>query len=109
MPTAPSAPGQATILTATKSRSPSSCRRTGYLTDIRAIGISGSDSKVYVWYNDGALSIGGSRDLGLYRKVEWDKDGNLKQKVKLPSGKSMLNVVGIDIAKSNDHVYIWYE
>jgi CubicO group peptidase (beta-lactamase class C family) len=79
------------------------------LTDIRAIGISGSDSKVYVWYNDGALSIGGSRDLGLYRKVEWDKDGNLKQKVKLPSGKSMLNVVGIDIAKSNDHVYIWYD
>lgn len=79
------------------------------LTDIRAIGIAGSTSDVYVWYNDGALSIGGSRDLGLHRKVEFDDDGNLKQKVKLPPGKSMLNVVGIDIAKSNDHVYVLYD
>jgi CubicO group peptidase (beta-lactamase class C family) len=79
------------------------------LTDIRAIGITGSNSLVYVWYNDGALSIGSSRDLGLHRKVEWDDDGNLKEQVKLPQGKSMLNVVGIDVAKSNDHVYVWYD
>lgn len=71
------------------------------LTDIRAVGITGSNSNVYAWYNDGGLSIGGSRDLGFR--------GTPKDKVKFPPGKSMLNVVGIAIAKSNDHVYVWYD
>jgi hypothetical protein len=68
------------------------------LTDIRAIGISGSNSWVYTWYNDGTVSIGGSRDLGFR--------GTPDTTVRFPPGKSMLNVVGIAIAKSNDHVYI---
>ena len=72
------------------------------LTDIRAMGITGSNSLVYTWYNDGRLSIGSSRDLALH---QYDPE----KTVKLPAGKSMLNVVGIDIAKSNDHVYIWYD
>jgi hypothetical protein len=35
--------------------------------------------------------------------------GLTENPAKLPSGKSMAHVVGIDIAKSDDHVYVWYE
>lgn len=77
------------------------------VTDIRDIGIT-RDSKVYVWYNDGSRSIGASRDLDMHDGIAVDKDGKVR-KVKFPSGKSMLNVIGIAIAKSNDHVYVWYD
>lgn len=72
------------------------------LIDIRAIAFS-IIGKVYVWYDDGTLSIGSPTDLDLYRKP------GEKKEVSLPSGKSMLEIVGIGIAKSNDHVYIWYD
>jgi|GEM_PF-1812903 len=72
------------------------------LTDIRAIAISKSN-KVYVWYNDATRSIGTPGDLDRYEAPDKNKE------VKLPDGKSMLNIVGIAIAKSNDHVYVWYD
>jgi len=78
------------------------------IKDIRAMAIA-SDNKVYTWYNNGGVTVGGSRDLDLHRKLEFDNNNRLKNRVKLPAGKSMLNVVGIGIAKSNDHVYIWYD
>lgn len=74
------------------------------LTDIRDIGIT-KDNKVYAWYNDGSRSIGTYNDLG---NISVDSEGN-PLKVKFPSGKSMLNVVGIAITKSNSHVYVWYD
>jgi CubicO group peptidase (beta-lactamase class C family) len=77
------------------------------ITDIRDIGIT-KDSKVYVWYNDGSRSIGASRDLDMVQGIAVDKDGDVRT-VKFPRGKSMLNVVGIAIAKSNNHVYVWYD
>ena len=80
------------------------------VTDIRAIAVSNS-SRVYTWYNDGTRSIGASRDLGMHEQISLDSKGK-KRKVKFPKGKSMLNVVGIAIAKTGadaDHVYVWYE
>lgn len=78
------------------------------VTDIRDIGIT-KGSKVYVWYSDskgnGTLSIGQSRNLG---EIVVDDEGKAR-KVRFPAGKNMLNVVGISIAKSNDHVYAWYD
>lgn len=70
--------------------------------DIRDISIA-KNGQVYTWYDDGTLSIGMATDLDRYAKPDPDN------KVKMPSGKSMLNVVGIGIAKSNDHVYAWYD
>jgi CubicO group peptidase (beta-lactamase class C family) len=69
--------------------------------DIREIGIA-KDGRSYVWYDDGKLSIGTATDLDYYR-------GLSEEPVKLPAGKTMEEIVGIDIAKSNDHVYVWYE
>ncbi|MEO1240902.1 MAG: serine hydrolase domain-containing protein [Pseudomonadota bacterium] len=77
------------------------------IEDIRAIAISSRD-KVYTWYDNGGLTIGQSRDLDYHKGFEYNSDGGLIT-VKMPLGKSMLNVVGIAIAKSNDHVYVWYD
>ncbi len=76
--------------------------------DIRAIAIAGSTSKVYTWWNNGGVTVGSSRDLDKYSSFTLDGEGKIK-KVKMPSGLSMANVVGIGIAKSNDHVYVWYD
>ncbi|NOX36814.1 MAG: beta-lactamase family protein [Calditrichaeota bacterium] len=70
--------------------------------DIQAMAISKSN-KVYVWYKNGTRSIGTPDDLDRHQKPDPAK------RVKFPSGKSMLNVVGIAIAKSNDRVYVWYD
>ncbi len=72
------------------------------ITDIRAIAIA-PDGKVYTWFNDGRWSIGTTSDLAKHRKPKKN------EKVKLPDGKKMLNIVGIAIAKSNSRVYVWYD
>lgn len=81
----------------------------GKVSDIRAIAISGSNSRVHTWYNTGALSIGTSKHLDRYRKITLNEKGKPTVKVKLPAGKSMYDVVGIAMAKSNDHVYAFYD
>lgn len=70
--------------------------------DVREISIA-KNGQVFVWYDDRTFSIGTPTDLDKYAKPDPDK------LVSLPSGKSMLNIVGIGIAKSNDHVYVWYD
>jgi CubicO group peptidase (beta-lactamase class C family) len=70
--------------------------------NIREIGIT-KDNRCYVWYDDGRMSVGSSTKLDAYSPLSKDPV------VKLPSGKSMDNIVGIDIAKSNDHVFVWYD
>jgi CubicO group peptidase (beta-lactamase class C family) len=77
--------------------------------DIRAIAIAGSSSKVYTFYNNGGRSVGTSTDLGHYSPLVLDGDGKPETKVKFPSGLNMYNVVGIAIAKSDDHVVVWYD
>lgn len=77
------------------------------VAEIRDIGIA-RDSTVHVWYNDSSKSVGQSRDLGAYVPKVLDDKGKVV-KVRHPAGKSMLNVIGIAIAKSDDHVYAWYD
>lgn len=76
--------------------------------DIRAIAIAGSTGKVYTWWNNGGVTVGSSRDLDEHSGFAIDSEGKIK-KVKMPSGLSMANVVGIGISKSDDHVYVWYD
>lgn len=79
--------------------------------DILDIAIAGDD-RVYAWYRDGSLSIGTSEKL--------DQHEYLKNAYRLPSGYQLddgddtreageVTIVGIAIAKSNDHVYVWYD
>lgn len=76
--------------------------------DIRAIAIA-KDSRVYVWYDDGTRSIGTSTDLDRHSPKGTCEGGDTSGCVALPGAKDMLHVVGVGIAKSNDHVYVWYE
>jgi CubicO group peptidase (beta-lactamase class C family) len=76
--------------------------------DIRAIAIAGSTSKVYTWWNNGGVTVGSSRNLDKHSSFALDSEGKVKR-VKMPSGLSMANVVGIGISKSDDHVYVWYD
>ena len=69
-------------------------------TDIRAIAIS-RKNRVYVWYRNGRRSVGRPDHLSSRKQPD--------EKVVLPSGKTMWNIVGIAIAKSNDRVYVWYD
>ncbi len=72
-------------------------------TDIVAIAISKS-GRVYTWYANGTRSVGTADDLDRYKKPDREK-----APVTLPKGKTMRNIVGIAIAKSNDRVYVWYD
>ena len=48
---------------------------------------------------DGSVSSGKSNDLASYRPL---------YSFSLPRGKESSDIVGIGIAGSNDHVYVWY-
>lgn len=83
------------------------------IEDLHAVAISKSN-RVYAWYKDGTLSIGQSRDLGYHRQIPVDGDGKPTQYVGMPVGpdgdrKSMLDVVGVAIAESDDEVFVWYD
>lgn len=69
---------------------------------IVGIGIACSNDRVYVWYEDGTLSVGTSANLGAYQPY---LPGHTTYT--LPPGKTPLDIVGISIA-SDDHVYAWY-
>ncbi|MEM9217280.1 MAG: serine hydrolase [Cyanobacteria bacterium P01_F01_bin.150] len=82
------------------------------VTDIHAMAIAGSTSRVYTWYTNGAWSVGTSRDLDAYETIEFE-NGKPTRTVRFPEGndgdrKSMLDVIDVAIAKSNDHIYVWY-
>lgn len=77
--------------------------------DIRSIAFA-SDGRAHVWYDDGTRSIGTATDLFAHEYIPPIVDGaDNPELTALPPGKAMSHVVGIGIAKSNDHVYVWYE
>jgi CubicO group peptidase (beta-lactamase class C family) len=67
--------------------------------DIRSIAFD-ENGRVYSWYDDGTYAIGTPTQLGA---------GESLAKVSLPNGRSMLEVVGIGIAKSTNQVHVFYE
>lgn len=81
------------------------------IVDITGIAIA-ANGQVYTWYNDARTvstdsprvtrSIGTASDLDAYSP-------QTTEAVKLPAGKTAHDIVGIAIAKSNDHVYVWYQ
>jgi CubicO group peptidase (beta-lactamase class C family) len=81
------------------------------IVDITGIAIAGN-GMVYTWYNDARTvstdsprltrSIGTASDLDQY-------SAQTSEAVDLPAGKTAHDIVGIAIAKSNDHVYVWYQ
>lgn len=54
---------------------------------------------VYVWYNDGIMSVGHTTNLGDYIAPK---------NYTLPDGKTPADLVGISILKGNDHIYAFY-
>ena len=87
--------------------------------DIFGIAISKNDT-VYTWVHDARKDSSGSPNVYVYKGTSTDLDAHMNTggvnslgttlgpKVKLPEGYSALNIVGVAIAKSNDHVYVWY-
>lgn len=83
------------------------------LRDLHAVAISPADV-VYAWYKDGSLSIGNSRDLDAYQGIPRNDKGEPTSTVSMPIGsdgdrKSMHDVIGVGIAKSNSHVYAFFD
>lgn len=83
--------------------------------DIRAIAIA-KTGKVFVWYDaprgkggKGTRSIGTITDLDRHSSIGKCDANDESGCVTIAKGKTMIHIVGIGIAKSNDHVYIWYE
>ena len=65
---------------------------------IMGIAIAGSNDRVYVWYENGTVSSGTSRDF----------TAHFSQKpCSLPPGKQPYDIRDIAIA-GDDHVYVWY-
>ncbi|WP_293373556.1 serine hydrolase [Nevskia sp.] len=86
------------------------------LNDICGIGIAGN-GRVWTWYRDRTCSIGTPAKLDAHG---WRTASGISKKrenavaCKLPKaldgkGQGMGRIVGIDIAKSDDHVHVWYE
>lgn len=79
--------------------------------DILGMGIA-ANGEVYTWYHAARTtqtdtpaitrSIGTASDLDAHSAQTTDT-------VKLPAGKTAYDIVGIAIAKSNNHVYVWYQ
>jgi hypothetical protein len=65
---------------------------------IIGIGIA-DDDDVYTWYSNGKVSRGNSSDLDKYEGA---------YSYALPPGRTAADVIAIDIAPSNDHVFSWF-
>lgn len=90
--------------------------------DIRGIAIAKGDT-VYTWVDDARKVSTDNPKLYVYRGTSTDLDaytnagtgnlgdllGNAAPQVTLPAGYTAFDIVGIAIAKSNDHVYVWYD
>lgn len=84
--------------------------------DIAGIAIAKNDT-VYTWVQDARKVSDDTPTLRVYKGTPTDLDSitnplNLStftgSTVSLPAGYSALNIVGMAIAKSNDHVYTWF-
>ena len=87
--------------------------------DIAGIAIAKNDT-VYTWVHDARKDSSGSPNVYVFKGTSTDLDAHMNTggidsigtvqapKVKMPAGYSALNIVGIAIAKSNDHVFVWY-
>lgn len=84
--------------------------------DIAGIAIAKNDT-VYTWVQDARKVSDDTPRLFVYKGTPTDLDSitnpfNLSTfsgtAVSLPAGYSALNIVGMAIAKSNDHVYTWF-
>ena len=73
--------------------------------DIVEIGIASNDH-VYTWYHDSTVSSGTSTDLDKYQPRHPFTQSRLKS---IASSSGIAGIVGIDIACSDDHVYVWYQ
>jgi hypothetical protein len=62
---------------------------------------------VYTWYNDSSLSRGTVDNLGEIEPA-LNSNGDINKQVSLPQGYGMSHVIDMAIAKSNNHVYTWY-
>ncbi len=84
------------------------------VADICGIGIA-NDNSVWVWYSDGTCSIGTPTKLDTHGWKTKEVDGKEERTVRKAAlaidgtPQPMAAIVGIDIAKSNNHVYVWYE
>lgn len=83
------------------------------IADLHAIAIA-PNNHVYAYYKDGTMSIGTTRDLDARRAIPVNENGDPTEFVDMPIGsdgdrKSMLDVIGIGITKSDSHVVIWYD
>ncbi|HSW14991.1 MAG TPA: serine hydrolase [Solimonas sp.] len=90
--------------------------------DIRGIAMS-KNNTVYTWVDNARNGSTDAPNLYVYQGTPTDLDaitnagtGNLGDilsnsapQVTLPSGYTAYDIVGIAIAKSNDHVYVWYD
>lgn len=79
--------------------------------DVRGIAIAGN-GMVYSWYDDARTRSSDAptltRAIGTQSKFD-QYSLETEDAVKLPAGKKTFDIVGIAIAKSNDHVYVWYQ
>lgn len=79
--------------------------------DVRGIAIAGN-GVVYSWYDDARTRSSDSpklvRAIGTASKLD-QYSAPTDTAVDLPPGKTSADIVGIAIAKSNDHVYVWYQ
>ena len=62
--------------------------------------IAGSNDYVYVWYDDGTVSAGTTKDLDAYKSIYL---------YTLPAGKTFADIIGLGIAGSNDYTYVWFK
>jgi len=90
--------------------------------DIRGIAMS-KNNTVYTWVDNARKDSTDNPKVYVYTGTPTDLDaytnagtGNLGDilsnsapEVTLPSGYTAYDIVGIAIAKSNDHVYVWYD
>ncbi len=102
--------GTSTDLTARAAPEPFETAPGKTVADLHAVAID-SAGRVHAWYKDGSMSIGTAADLAAIRETEIDGE---TPTVRFPVGRdgdrrSMHDVVGIDFAKSDDDVYIWYD
>lgn len=91
--------------------------------DIRGIAISKNDT-VYTWVDNARKTSTDAPKMYVFRGTSTDLDAitnagtgslgdilgnNAAPEVTLPEGYTAYDIVGIAIAKSNDHVYVWYD
>lgn len=68
-------------------------------TNIVGMGVDDTNNLVFVWFDDGTVSAGSSKNLSAKRQLE---------PYKLPGGKSPKDIVEMAIDGTNNFVFAWY-